>query len=577
MIDKVPLKDKCEHLEAFLIGNPRQFLLQQGKHYCLRASCDTCPYTGKCEMSPEETFTGIIPSSRRGVGFEERAFLVLSLKPEISFLSVPQHLWNHPRDENSLDERNIHFILSDFRKPFVVIKGQFRFYGNKETFDTSEYSQYFTVCEEYTPGDHIVAFDYSAIEPRFSAIATQEPEWIKIYEGVPKVIVKEVIPPQSGENNSVVSIKGKKFCVLLGELDKVTFIDQCAKCKHPCKDVRDFKKNIPGDFHGLNALAFFSTKPDWPKKPIEEFQKADWDIFDVYRKIAKQCGLAAIYGAAARTLCEYMNCSEQEAQAALNAFFSKLKKAQESMLFTEQAVRAYGIVKNLFGRIRDVRRWSQSIEKELWKRKKDMGYAIRTGLNHPIQSTAADALKISMIRATDFIRKHNWSPYYSNMVPLFANFSYRDFICSMLLSIHDEEDFLIKTAQFDNVIPELYKTMQIHDIVKLLGVDFTLEMDVEYDKTRSFTAKIKYPSARIYLQNVIVPKIEEEPQHNALLLEMGDVTQQLMQEISNFSGEGKLFQVLLQKEPGKYLSLQKKLPEEFFVSNGVPYKRINMQ
>lgn len=265
----IKIQDKFKHLSAFLIGNPRQFLVVSGNTYCVRESCEECPYTGNgCEFQTEKISAVMIPPARRAIGLEEKPFLVLQLLPgkefrklqegEINENVVPESLWNNPRDVYSLDERNLHFVLSDKTKQFRVLKGQFRFYGDSSEFENSEYAKYFRVYNRYQPEHHIMAFDYSAIEPKGSALSTRQKEWLDIFIGNPKVVVKKVSLQEQHplQDAKIYYHNADTFCILLGELDKVTFEAQCLKCKYSCKVLKEFTKNVPGDWHSLNTAAF---------------------------------------------------------------------------------------------------------------------------------------------------------------------------------------------------------------------------------------------------------------------------------------------------------------------------------
>jgi len=174
----------------------------------------------------------------------------------------------------------------------------------------------------------------------------------------------------------------------------------------------------------------------------------------------------------------------------------------------------------------------------------DQGYAVRTALNHPIQSTAAEVLKLAMLRADEFITKNGYSPLQGLTVPQnISGKSYLDIVCGMLLSIHDEIDFNILTNRFDAVIPPLYRVLQVPEIIKSLGVDLTLEMDVEYDPSRSFTASIKYPASKIFLLNEVLSGENKEVEPNILLLNIEHITPLILEKIKTeaISTEKKYF------------------------------------
>lgn len=454
----IKIKKKFKHLSVFLQGNPKQFLLQNGYFFCVRDGCEECPYVGTCQSKEEKVSTALIPPARRAIGFEETPFLVLRLLPGKEFRPlqeneesenvVPSYLWNTPKDHCSLDERNLHFILSDLKHCFRVMKGQFRFYGSVEEFKQSEYSKYFFIYNEYIPSHHLVAMDFSAIEPRGSAIQTQEPNWLKIYEGTPKVIIREIQIPDQENTPSYIYKKGDQtFCFLDGELDKSSYEIQCEKCflNKICKILREFKKNVPGDFHSLNAKAFFSNDPRYPKIPEGQPPTPEQaSILKEFRNIAKICGLAAVYGALAYTLAMHMKCSEAEAQKRLDNFFALLGKARRSMLHTEQKILTKGVSKNFFGRIWDLRRFTNSDAPTEIERKKKIAYAIRIGYNHPIQSSMSEALKIAMIRTDVHLQQNKWSPLSGQEIPIACKgLTYKDLICCILLLILGEVDYIV--------------------------------------------------------------------------------------------------------------------------------------
>ena len=331
-------------------------------------------------------------------------------------------------------------------------------------------------------------------------------------------------------------INGKTYCLLDGELDKNSFEFQCKKCdlKSKCKVVREYSKDIPSDWHGLNREALFSGRPDYPKKREgNSYTPEEKEILSKYRDISKVVGLALTYGGSSYTVSDNMGIDIDSAQEVVDSFFKKLPDVKKYILFQHQNLLKTGKSYNLFKRTWDLSRWVFSkspIEKE---RRQDLGYAKRVSLNHPIQSTSAEVLKISMIRVNEQIQTQNWSPLYGSVVPkTIQGLSYRDFVCTMLLSIHDEEDFLIRSPDFDLVLPSLYRTLQVRDVIKSLGVDFLLEMDVEFDATRSFTATTKYPSAKVFLLNEIIPNMSQDQTPNILLVNLEDLTPETLHKLT---------------------------------------------
>jgi hypothetical protein len=193
MEEKIEILEDFKDLEIFLIGNPKQFIIYQGETYCIRKECDTCPHINNCEFEEELIQSNSIEHPRRGIAFEKKSFLVLRLKKGLDFKKdIPKELWDCEYSDLSLNENNIHYILVNTKSKFRVLKGHFRFYGNVSEFETSEYKLYFDIFTNYEPKHYVVAMDLSSIEPKVSTIVSREPEWLKIFQGTPKVVAKEI-------------------------------------------------------------------------------------------------------------------------------------------------------------------------------------------------------------------------------------------------------------------------------------------------------------------------------------------------------------------------------------------------
>ena len=202
-MEEIELLEGFEDLSVFLIGNPKQFIVFQGSIYCIRKECGECPHSESCKFEEEKIQIQAIEVPRLGIAFEKRPFLVLLLKEGLNFcVDVPKELWDSGYSNFALDERNAHYVLADQKSKFRVLKGQYRFYGSEVEFGASEYTKYFDIFNQYTPIHYMMAMDLSAIEPRVSTIASREPEWIKVFQGISKVVAKEIdLGEIEGESN----------------------------------------------------------------------------------------------------------------------------------------------------------------------------------------------------------------------------------------------------------------------------------------------------------------------------------------------------------------------------------------
>ena len=145
------------------------------------------------------------------------------------------------------------------------------------------------------------------------------------------------------------------------------------------------------------------------------------------RRLGKVINFGVVYGMSAFRLSKELSINMFTAQKYIDGFFQKYSgvKAYFDKLLVE--VKEKGYVSTMFGR----KRFTASIDKE----GRDKGYLNRMAINAPIQGTAADIIKLSMLNIQREIEKNNY--------PL-----------KMIIQIHDElvfecdESFKEKGTEF---------------------------------------------------------------------------------------------------------------------------------
>ena len=213
------------------------------------------------------------------------------------------------------------------------------------------------------------------------------------------------------------------------------------------------------------------------------------------RGIAKIGGLALCYGGTAYTLGKSMKKTPDQVQPLIDNFFRTLTTLKIYMDHAKTRVATTKEVRNLFKKRRGLERWVDGT-------KRDFSYAERTALNHPIQSTGAEMLKIEMLRIDDFIAKDNLNPLHGQAIPRRLDLNehnYRDIQLGLLSSVHDELVFQIDENEIRRLLPRLYTIMQLQDLMNQFNAGFTLECDCEFDEWRSWTGLKAVPSSLVHL------------------------------------------------------------------------------
>jgi len=194
-------------------------------------------------------------------------------------------------------------------------------------------------------------------------------------------------------------------------------------------DVKELKKAFKNneDIHSLTASQVFNV-------PIDKVNE------DLRRK-AKAINFGIIYGITQYGLAKQIAVSNQEALDFINAYFKKFPEIKDYMNTTIKFCRTRGFVNNIFGRrihLRGINDKNFSVR----------SFQERAAINAPIQGSAADIIRLAMIKLDQIIETD------------------KKFKTKMLLQIHDE--LIFECSQNDKdyvkkVIKEAMISVSISD------------------------------------------------------------------------------------------------------------------
>jgi DNA polymerase-1 len=195
----------------------------------------------------------------------------------------------------------------------------------------------------------------------------------------------------------------------------------------------------------LRLLAHFSKD----KLLVEAFRRGDdihtltaSQVFGVpplmvtpeHRRQAKVVNFGIVYGLSAFGLSQQLGIEPGEARKFIDAYFEKYAGVRAFIDATLEQTRRDQRVKTLFGRIRPIPDINS-------KNATQRGFAERTAVNTPLQGTAADLIKLAMIRIDEEIRK-------------------RGLKSRMTLQVHDELVFEVPEREVDAIKPLVREHME---------------------------------------------------------------------------------------------------------------------
>ena len=124
------------------------------------------------------------------------------------------------------------------------------------------------------------------------------------------------------------------------------------------------------------------------------------EVTSLQRRNAKAVNFGIVYGISAFGLSQDLDISRKEAQDFIDRYFEVYPKIKEFLDRTVEEAKQNGYTTTLFGRIRPIPELSSS---NFMQRQ----FGERVAMNAPIQGTAADIIKIAMVRVHDRLIREN--------------------------------------------------------------------------------------------------------------------------------------------------------------------------
>jgi len=190
--------------------------------------------------------------------------------------------------------------------------------------------------------------------------------------------------------------------------------------------------HLSGDEHMIEA--FNAGHDVHAATAARIFHKDIKNISQDERRKAKTANFGIIYGISAFGLAERMDVSRTEAKELIDSYFEMYPTIKDYISKAVDTAREKGYIETEFGR----RRYLPDINS---RNAVVRGYAERNAVNAPIQGTAADIIKIAMIRVQQRLDAEGCK-------------------ARMMLQVHDELNFSVPANEFDKVKRIVIEEMQ---------------------------------------------------------------------------------------------------------------------
>ena len=179
------------------------------------------------------------------------------------------------------------------------------------------------------------------------------------------------------------------------------------------------------DFHAATASRTFGV-------PVEE-------VTPELRSRAKAVNFGIVYGQQAYGLATSLKIPRAEAQDMIDRYFAAYPGVRAYLDESVRIAHEEGYAVTMYGRKRHIREFGQH-NRQL------IAFGERTAMNHPMQGSAADIIKIAMIRVEKRLRKEGCA-------------------AKLILQIHDELDLEVPNDEIEAVSRLVKETME--EVVEL--------------------------------------------------------------------------------------------------------------
>lgn len=204
------------------------------------------------------------------------------------------------------------------------------------------------------------------------------------------------------------------------------------------------------------------------------------------RKLGKTMNFAVLFGSAEDTVAKAGKISVTEAKRLLDNFWRNVPVLSRWIEQTHRRARLEKSVKSWLGRQRPLQAYYEPGAQKWLQSKGD-----RESVNHQIQGGEADLFKIAAIRADRLIETRGWRAH-----------------AQIILFVHDELVFRVRTRLLDEIVPALLQTMEA---VRMPGCPVAFTCDAAYGPGWG-TALVNWPKEKRHTpEPVPTPAVPARP------------------------------------------------------------------
>ena len=347
------------------------------------------------------------------------------------------------------------FNISSPKQLGVILFDKLKIDENPKKTKSGQYSTSEDVLNKLSKKNKIVdlILDYREFKKLLSTYVDTLPQMISQNDGLIHTDYAQAVTATGRLSSNRPNLQNIPIKTELGRKTRKAFVARDMQSCILAADYSQIELRIIADFSGDKEMikAFREEKDIHSITASKVFNVDLNDVTKDMRRRAKEVNFGIIYGISPFGLSQNLNISRAEAKEIIDSYFNQFKNVKKYMDNSIELAREKKYVSTILGR----RRYLRDIDSRNYTLR---SFAERNAINTPIQGSAADIIKLAMIKIYNWIKKNNLKS-------------------KMIMQVHDELVFDVKNNEL-----ELFQ-LNIKSLMEsVVDMKIPLSVDIGYGK-----------------------------------------------------------------------------------------------
>ena len=360
-------------------------------------------------------------------------------------------------DKISKTEKSIYqssgeeFNISSPKQLGVILFDKLKIDENPKKTKSGQYSTSEDVLIKLSKKNKIVdlILDHREFKKLLSTYVDALPQMISHNDGLIHTDYAQAVTATGRLSSNKPNLQNIPIKTELGRKTRKAFVSRDSESYILAADYSQIELRIIADFSGdAEMIKAFKEEKDIHSTTASKVFNVDInDVTKDMRRRAKEVNFGIIYGISPFGLSQNLNIPRAEAKEIIDSYFNQFKSVKKYMETSIELAREKKYVSTILGR----RRYLRDIDSRNYTLR---SFAERNAINTPIQGSAADIIKLAMIKISRWMKKNNLKS-------------------KMIMQVHDELVFDVKKNELELFQSNIKPLMEnVIDMKIPLSVDF---------------------------------------------------------------------------------------------------------